>query len=530
VSVPIIGGTEPTIQVGNPENANFPVRRLTDIGGQFPAWSGDGRRVHWSIGNAHVVYDVDRAQAFDDSVRAAQRARSDSTPRDTARAAARRPQYEPQEIRIRISATRDMPRGSVVLRGARVITMKGNEVIENADVVVRDNRIAAVGARGQVSAPSDARIIDVSGKTIAPGYVDTHAHVRATFDIHRDQVWSYAANLAYGVTAIRDPQTATTDILTYEDQVLAGTLLGPRMYSTGPGVFSAGSPTGQDIRDLEHARRILKRYSDYYDTKTIKQYVAGNREQRQWIIQAARELKLMPTTEGSLDIKMNVTEAIDGYSGHEHSWPTFPIQSDLIKLFAESQIAYTPTILVAYGAPWAENYFYATEDLLNDKKLRHFTPWADLEGKIFRRGGNGQAGWFHPTQHGFKLIGETVKDLLAAGGRAGVGSHGQLQGLGYHWELWALASGGLSNHEALRVATQMGADVIGLGKELGSLEAGKQADLVVLDRNPLENIRNTNSVRMVMKNGRLYDGDTLDEVWPRQKKAEAFYWITDSSY
>jgi hypothetical protein len=90
VTVPIVGGTEPTIQVGTPENASFPVRRLTEIGGQFPSWSADGKRVHWSIGNAHVVYDLARAEAFDDSVRRAQRARSDSRHAEGERRAARR--------------------------------------------------------------------------------------------------------------------------------------------------------------------------------------------------------------------------------------------------------------------------------------------------------------------------------------------------------------------------------------------------------------------------------------------------------
>ena len=230
---------------------------------------------------------------------------------------------------------------AAVLRGARVITMKGNEILENADIVIRDNRIAAIGPRGQVQVPDGARIIDVAGRFVVPGFVDTHAHLRAR-GVHRAENWSYAANLAYGVTTTRDPQTGTTDVLSYEDMVQAGTVLGPRIYSTGPGVMSS-----EGIRDQEHATRVLKRYSEYYDTKTIKQYVSGNREVRQWIINAARELKLMPTTEGSLDIEMNLTEALDGYSGHEHSWPAFPLQSDVIRLFAESQIVYTPTILVA---------------------------------------------------------------------------------------------------------------------------------------------------------------------------------------
>jgi Zn-dependent M16 (insulinase) family peptidase len=133
---------------------------------------------------------------------------------------------------------------------------------------------------------------------------------------------------------------------------VAGHILGPRIYQTGPGVFWT-----EQIRDLDHARDVLKRYSKYYDTKTIKMYVAGNREQRQWILKAAKEQELMPTTEGSLDMKLNMNMLIDGYPGQEHNFPITPVYSDVIQVTAEAQMAYTPTLLVTYGGPWAENYF-----------------------------------------------------------------------------------------------------------------------------------------------------------------------------
>jgi len=499
VTVPKLGQT-PTISVANPSSAQFPSWKLTEIGGQFPAWSSDAKKVHWSIGNAHFIYDLDEAMAHADSVKAAKKAETErlknlSEEEKKAEEEAKRKEaeeagddaeekkedegYQPEEFRVEVIVEKDIPEGRALLQGARVITMNGDEVIENGDVLIENARIIAVGPSGTLDVPNRTEVIDMSGKTIVPGFVDTHAHMWPAWGLHKNQVWIYAANLAYGVTTTRDPQTATTDVLTYADLVETGALYGPRVYSTGPGV----GYWGYNLTSLEQAKKVLKQYSEYYNTKTIKMYLVGNRKHRQWVIEAAKEQELMPTTEGGLDFKLNMTQLIDGYPGHEHSLPIAPLFRDVTFTVAESKMAYTPTLLVSYGGPWAENYFYSRENPYHDEKLAYFTPYPELASKSRRR-----PGWFMDEEHVFEKHAEGVKSVVEQGGLAGVGSHGQLQGLGYHWELWSVASGGMSELDALKTATILGATAIGLDKELGSIEAGKLADLVILEANPLDNI------------------------------------------
>ncbi len=415
--------------------------------------------------------------------------------------------------RIEVRLPRAVSTGTLVLRGGRAITMRGDEVIDNADIVVVNDRIAAVGARGTVSIPAGARVLDVSGTTIMPGLVDVHAHWQLRRELLEPENPSTFANLAYGVTTIRDPQTFA-DIFAYADLAAIGTMPSPRIFSTGPGVFSE-----TDFQSLDDARRVLRRYTNDYGTHLLKSYLVGTRQQRQWVVAASRELGLIVTAEGGADSKEDITHALDGFSGNEHALPTAPLYDDVVQLLARSGITYTPTLLVSFGGALPIFRLLAQERPASEAKLQRFFPRSELYQRTATR-----LLAFAPEDYNDAETSAGAAAVLAAGGHVALGGHGEMQGLQNHWEMRLLAQGGMPRHDVLRVATLNGARALGLETDIGSLEPGKLADLLVLDRDPLQDIRNTTAIRYVMLGGALRDGETLDLVAPRAEPLRAPWW------
>ena len=450
---------------------------LSPVAPATVAWSAGGSRVSWLAGMQLTEVDV-------------------AAPSDSRR-----------ERQLSARLPRSAPSGSVVLRGGKVITMNGYEIVEDADVVVQANRIAAVGRQGTVQIPQGATVIDVSGTVITPGFVDVHAHFGANAELLQPESTTAFANLAYGITTVRNPQSSP-DIFTLADVIEADGVPSPRVYSTGPGLFNRTS-----FRSLEDARRVVQRYRGEYGTHLLKWYLGGDRQQRGWLVEAAREFEMMPTTEGGADTKANLTYALDGFSGLEHAFPVAPIHDDFVQVAARTGITYTPTLLVSFGAALPIYRLLAEERPHENPKLSRW--FAD--GELFGRSSS-RILWFPPEDYNAKDVGEGASEILEAGGRVALGGHGEVQGLSAHWEMQLLARGGMSRHDILRVATIHGAEAIGFGQDLGSLETGKLADLVVLDANPLESIEATQSIRYVMKNGVLYQGESLDEVWPGRER------------
>ena len=495
--------TGKTVDIGS-TNGDYPVKKVSKDAGGNLHWSGNGEQLHYTMGDQYYTIKLEDRFEFVGG-------KADSL-------------FKAPEkgIAIGLDVKADKPQGVVAFTNARIVTMKGAEVIEIGTIVVEGNVIKAVGKAGEVSVPAGAKVIDASGKTILPGFIDAHAHGNHfRTGVTPQKHWPYYTNLAYGVTTMHDPSANSEMVFAQSELVKSGRMVGPRVFSTGTILYGADGDIKAVINNLDDARSALRR-SKSFGAFSVKSYNQPRREQRQQIIQAARELGMEVVPEGGSFFYHNLSQIMDGHTTIEHNLPIATLHDDVVQLWKAAGTAYTPTLIVSYGAVSGEYYWYQHTNVWENQRLNRFTPRAVLDTRSRHR-------TMLPEEeytNGHIRVSQHLKKLSDAGVKVNMGAHGQIQGIGAHWEIWMMQQGGMSNHEALKTATINPAQSLGFDEWIGSLEAGKLADLIVLDKNPLENIRNTESIRYTMINGRLYDADTMNEVGNYNTPRGKFYWET----
>jgi imidazolonepropionase-like amidohydrolase/Tol biopolymer transport system component len=477
------GQSGKTLTVGAKMDA-LPVRQLDIDAGHDLHWSGDGKRLHFSLGDA----------LFTAAAEGKEKATSQ---------------------KIGFEQPSDRPAGKVALTGARIVTMRGDEVIEGGTVVVDGNRIVAVGK--DVAIPADAKRIDASGKTIVPGFIDAHWHgAMNDSGLIPQQSWVNLASLAFGVTTLHDPSNLNSAIFTQAEMQRAGVIVGPRIYSTGTILYGARTPFTAVVNGLDDALTHLNRQKAE-GAISVKSYQQPRRDQRQQVLEAARQTGLMVVPEGGALFQNNMTMVVDGHTTVEHALPIAEVWDDVKQLWGQQATGYTPTLNVGYGGLDGEHYWYARTDVWKHPLLSRYVPRTVLEPRSVRRE--------TAPDEDFNIlrVARTATQLSRAGVNTMIGAHGQREGLGAHWEMWMFVLGGMTPMEALRTATINPARNFGLDKDLGSLEPGKLADLVVIDGNPLADIRQSDRVAQVMQNGRLFDAATMNPLTPVAKARKPLF-------
>ncbi len=463
----------------------FPVTQLSRDGGIFPRWR-DSKTLEWGSGNRFFVYHIDTKKA------------------DT--------------VTLSVSAPRDLPKGTVAITGARILTMSNRQVINGGTIIVKGSRISCVG---NCSTAGADKVINAGGKTIIPGFIDMHSHhYREWRGMRPPHDFEQAIYLAYGVTTTMDVSTWSQNVFPTAELIEAGEMIGPRTFSTGDNASAGDGSRTNDITSLAGAQALVRRMNDWGATQ-IKQYAQPRRDQRQWIAEASRQVGINVTAEGS-DFFEDVAMIMDGQTGWEHPFSEVPMYSDGAKFLGQAKATYSPTLVVAGPQSWNIEFWYANSDWWKDPKQRRWFPWRALVPQLRVR-------TLRPeTDYSYPLIAQAMADIIKEGGYGALGSHGEQHGIAPHWEVWMGASA-LGNMGALEVATMHGAKFLGADKDLGSIEVGKLADLMILNTNPLDNIKNTTDIKWVMKGGKLYDATSLDEVWPKQVPFGPYYWVNNDA-
>jgi imidazolonepropionase-like amidohydrolase/Tol biopolymer transport system component len=486
-------------------NDGLPVKQFDVNAGDYLHWSGDGKTIHYTLGDELFSHPVQSSFAY---VATAPKKPGD----DSAQAP-----LETPGIKIGFRANAASTKGLTVISGARIVTMKGDEVIEDGRIVIQNNRILAIGRAKEIPVPPNAWEFDAKGKTIIPGLVDVHWHGGMGEDnIIPQQSWINYASLAFGVTTLHDPSNLTAQIFTHSEMQRAGLVIGPRIFSTGTILYGAKGNFAAPVDSLPDALTHLKRMKAA-GAFSVKSYNQPRRDQRQQIVEAARQTEMMVVPEGGSLFQHNMTMIIDGHTGIEHALPVAKVYDDVTQLWSQTAVGYTPTLGVGYGGLDGEHYWYAHTNVWQHPLLTRYVPRSILEPASIRRP-------IAPEEeYNVFDIAKSATKLQRTGVNVNIGAHGQREGLAAHWELWTLFKGGMTPLEAIRAGTLNGAKYLGMEGDIGSLEAGKLADLVIIDGDLLSNFLQSDRVTHVMQNGRLYESASMNEIGRTPKARKPFF-------
>ena len=481
----------------------LPTKQLSINAGDYLHWSGDSKIVYFSLGDELFTRPLADAFAFMDGG-----STSTTTPL---------PAMGENGVKIGFIVAADKPATTTVINGARIITMKGDEVINDGRIVVKGNRIAAIGKAADIAIPAGATQIDAKGKSIMPGMVDAHWHGgMGAQGIVPQQSWVNYASLAFGVTTLHDPSNDTATIFTVAEMQKSGKVVGPRIFSTGTILYGAKASITAEVNGLDDAFTHLKRMKAA-GAYTVKSYNQPRRDQRQQVLEAARQTGMMVVPEGGSLFQHNMNMIIDGHTGIEHAIPVANAYDDVKQLWSQTKVGYTPTFNVGYGGLDGEHYWYAKSDVWLHPLLTKYVPRALLQSRAVRRTTAPE------EDYNILKIAKTATALQRAGVSVNIGAHGQREGLGSHWEMWMAAKGGMTSLEAIRVATLNGAKYLGMDRDVGSLEVGKLADLIIIDADILADVYQSDRITHVMQNGRVFDVATMNEVGATPKARKAFF-------
>jgi len=377
------------------------------------------------------------------------------------------------------------------LAGARLIDGTGRAPVDDAVVIVRDGRIAAAGPRASTPVPAGVRMIDTTGAVIAPGLWDMHAHAA--------QIEWLPAYLAAGVTTFRDMGGETPFLTAMRDTVASGKGLGPRALLAGlvdgdaPGAFGAVVAATPD-----QGRAIVDRYKKAgFDQ--MKLYSLLQPDVVSAIIARAHELEMSVT--GHVPTALGLAKSVEAGMDHVahlpiNGDPQSPQTRALIELLARHKTVIDPTL------PWNELLGHAPETALEsfEPGFAHAPPALLANYRSVKNDTDAAT-----ARRRVRDSETMVKALFDAGVPIVAGTDGALPGYSLLRSIEMYVEAGLTPMQAIESATRVPAESMGLGKDTGTIEAGKRADMIVLNADPLAQISNIRKLRWVVANGRILE-------------------------